>query len=85
MIMKRIDSDDDDQPVLPVEADLRANDFAIVTTAPGSMYRCVPQDQRSLILRIDTRRRIGQQPTGPAYLPARRSARDASLSELFLG
>ena len=84
MIMKRIDSDDD-QPGLPVGADLQVNDCANVTTAPGSMYRCVPQDQRSLFLRIDARGRIGQLPTGPAFLSARRGASEASLSELFLG
>ena len=84
MIMKRIDADDDNQSILPEGAELQVNDFAIVTTAPGSMYRCVPQDQRSLFLRIDTRR-IGQQPTGPGFLTARRNQRDASLSELFLG
>jgi len=85
MIMKRIDADDDNQSILPEGADLQVNDFAIVTTAPGAMYRCVPQDQRSLFLRIDTRRRSGQQPTGPAFLTARRNQREASLSELFLG
>ena len=84
MIMKRIDADDDIQPVLPDGSDLQAGAFAFVTTAPGSMYRCVPQDQRSLLLRIDTRR-IGQQSAGPAFLTALRNQREASLSELFLG
>lgn len=85
MIMKRMDSDEHNKPVPVCAPGLRTTDVGSDKTAPGFQYRCVPQDVHSLFRRIDARRRIGQDATGPAFLSPRRSQREASLSELFLG
>ncbi len=85
MIMQRIDSDDDNQRV-PVHGSGNPEiDGTTIGTVPGFMYRCVPQDKQRLILRMDTRRNIGEEATRPAFLSACRIPREASRGELFLG
>ena len=85
MIMKRIDTDDDQLPwpvTQPAWSESKVADNSFV---PGLMYRGVPQDRRRLLLRIDSARSPGTPIASPFWLTARRTHSEIGLSELFFG
>ena len=85
MIMKRIDSDDDQLTVPGTQPAGAHREITDTNHVPGLLYRGVPQDRRRLAFRIDSVGTMGTPVTGPSWLTARKAHSDAGLAEFYFG